>query len=726
MIQEANIKTRREKIAWQLVLSVAAMGATSIVSQVILLREFLSVFHGNELIIGITLASWMILTAFGSYLGKYPQKSSHIHAILVITLILLSVLPALTVFLLRVLRNIIFPAGIMIGILQSCASSLVVLFPLCVVTGFSFTLFVRILSERYGSNFTAQIYSWESVGSFLGGLVFNVVLIGFLQTFQSLMVLMAFDLAVLFVVAMHFRSYTGKLAAVILTIIPLLIFMFPGMDNWTKTFLFKDQNVIYSCDTPYGNLTVTGQAEQKNFFENNTLLFSTNDPAVNEESIHYGMIQHPEPRNVLLISGGISGTTLEVLKYPVERVDYVELNPAIIEVGRNYTSALGNGKIHPIAQDARLYIKQSKTKYDVVLLNLPDPATAQINRYYTVEFFAELKNILAENAVVSISLLQNVDYYGTEARLLNSILVNTLKTSFKNIEVIPGSTRNYFLASDDRLSLDVASMIERKQINNVYVNRYYIDDVITRQRSEDITRNLITETMLNRDFTPVAYYHQLRFWLSYFSLNYWLIIGLGLTVVIIYILRLDTMSFGMFVGGFAASGIEIILLIAFQVMFGYVYRMMGVIISVFIAGLAAGALFRGNILSRASVGNFIKLQFGVAIYSILLPIILVMLQILSVGSAALHSIILLLTFIVAALIGMEFSIAAALKRASATVTASSLYGADLFGSAIGALIVSVYCIPQFGIMKVSFMLALVSAGAACISIINKRKYLDIL
>ena len=48
-------------------LSVTCLGVSSIVTQIVTLREFLSVFAGNELVIGIILGNWLLLTGLGSY-----------------------------------------------------------------------------------------------------------------------------------------------------------------------------------------------------------------------------------------------------------------------------------------------------------------------------------------------------------------------------------------------------------------------------------------------------------------------------------------------------------------------------------------------------------------------------------------------------------------------------------------------------------------------------------
>ena len=39
-------------------------------------------------------------------------------------------------------------------------------------------------------------------------------------------------------------------------------------------------------------------------------------------------------------------------------------------------------------EDGRAFLERTDKTYDAILLNLPEPATAQINRFYTREFYA--------------------------------------------------------------------------------------------------------------------------------------------------------------------------------------------------------------------------------------------------------------------------------------------------------------------------------------------------
>ena len=52
-------------------ISVTCLGISSLVTQVVTLREFMNVLAGNELVIGIVLANWLLLTGCGSYLGRF-------------------------------------------------------------------------------------------------------------------------------------------------------------------------------------------------------------------------------------------------------------------------------------------------------------------------------------------------------------------------------------------------------------------------------------------------------------------------------------------------------------------------------------------------------------------------------------------------------------------------------------------------------------------------------
>ena len=706
-------------------LSVITLGITSIVTQIILLREFLSVFYGNELVIGIILANWMLITGFGAFLGKNINKVKNQPRLIIILQILLGIIPFITVFSIYYLRNIIFTVGSMIGIIQILYTSFLFLLPFCLISGFSFTLLTYFISSKYSINFISKIYSLEALGSIIGGLIFNVFLIFYFKTFSSLLLLMIINFIAAFLLSLKYKIRFTKYLIIVLSIFFIAISFHFNLDYLTKAKLFINQKLIFQKDTPYGNLAITSQGDQKNFYENNVLLFSTNDMVTNEETAHYAMIQHKNPKSILLISGGISGIMKEILKYDVKNIDYVEINKWITKIGKKYDSSLKNKKVHIINEDARLYIKNTTKKYDVVIINLPEPTTAQINRFYTTEFFTELKKRLNKNAVISISLMSTLNYMSDEARQINSVLYKTLQQSFKNIIIIPGG-KNYFIASDKKLSLNIADLIEKKGINNEYVNQYYIDDNLLKQRSDYILKNLNKNAKINKDFTPIAYYNQLLYWLSYFKSNFKIFAVIILVLLIFVVANLNIINLGLFSAGFAGSSIEIILLISFQIIYGYVFQMTGIIITIFMIGLAIGSFYTHKFLHKATILNYSKILFIIGLYSLLLPIVLLMLKSEMLIPIFTHITFGILTLIISILVGIEFSLASKIQTGNTAVVTAKIYSADLLGAAIGALIVTTYMIPLLGIVKVSIIIGLFNLLVGIIILIKKRKFNNLL
>jgi spermidine synthase len=167
-------------------------------------------------------------------------------------------------------------------------------------------------------------------------------------------------------------------------------------------------------------------------------------------------------------------------------------------------------------------------------------------------------------------------------------------------------------------------------------------------------------------------------------------------------------AFVLFASGFAASALEVVLLLAFQILCGSVYHQVGVIVTVFMAGLALGAA-TANRLPSAGFGSLSLLALAIASYALLLPVALPWLG--RIGGwaaplALLKVIIALLTLILAVLVGMQFPLATRLEFDGSAATPSRLYTADFVGACLGALLACTLLIPLIGVVGV----CLVTAG----------------
>ena len=84
-------------------------------------------------------------------------------------------------------------------------------------------------------------------------------------------------------------------------------------------------------------------------------------------------------------------------------------------------------------------------------------------------------------------------------------------------------------------------------------------------------------------------------------------------------------AFVLFASGFAASALEIVLLLAFQVLCGSLYHQVGVIVTVFMLGLALGAWLINRLTHLAETG-LVLLAWAIAAYAVLLPLALPLLN----------------------------------------------------------------------------------------------------
>ena len=377
-------------------------------------------------------------------------------------------------------------------------------------------------------------------------------------------------------------------------------------DALSTALQFPGQNVLFRANSPYGRLVVTESGGETNFIENGIAVVSTPNVEQVEEAAHYAMSQRPGARRVLLVSGGVAGVAKEILKYNVAGVDCVELDPLVIETGRRFLPEhFADPRIRVFATDARQFVRQTANRYDVVILALPDPSTAQLNRFFTVEFFSGVKRVLADSGVLSFALGRYENYVSPELAQLLASADRSLQPSFANILVLPGG-RVFFLASDGPLHGDIAARIEAQGVPTKLVNRHYLDAMLTADRMADIQRAVSQPAALNRDFSPMLYFYHLRHWMSQFTLSFGALQAVLLLLLLVYLIRLRGPALVLFASGFAGSALEIVLLLAFQVLCGSVYHQVGVIVTVFMVGLALGAAWANSLLSDHSEGRALR------------------------------------------------------------------------------------------------------------------------
>src|ERR1022692_4491862 len=443
------------------------IGFSAVIGQIVLMRELIVVFNGNEISLGIMLATWLFWTAAGSSLSSrfaLGRNNARRAVAALECLFGVSLLP--TIWALRASRTFFQTVpGELVGPLPMLLTSLACLSLFCVVAGSLFVVATRMYEQECAVSArvaASSAYLLEAAGSAFGGILASIVLLRFLESFQIATVVALLNLCMAAVLLFRMsRKQRGAvivaaaLFAIVLLTIVLLIYVAPVLDRSAQVRLWRGFRLVGSRDSIYGNLAVietgnmgTGNTETGNIrsiYDNGVILASVPDENAAEEAVHYALLEHPAPRHLLMIGGGVNGSITQALKHPtVERIDYVELDPALIEMGRQLfpeqAASFSDPRVHLHYADGRYYLKAAQEKFDVIILNLPDPQTAQLNRFYTREFFASARDHLAAGGLLALQLRSSEDYISPDLAALLRCIQHTLRQVFPQVAIIPGET----------------------------------------------------------------------------------------------------------------------------------------------------------------------------------------------------------------------------------------------------------------------------------------------
>jgi len=732
------------------------LGLTSMIGQIIIIRELIVVFYGNELSLGIILASWFFWIAFGSLvLGRLVDFIPFKEKLLSYLQLALSILIPLNIFFIRLIKSILkIPAGKIIGLTQMLGSSFVSLSLVCALLGLIFILISKIAAKdnNLAPKQVGRIYLLEGLGASIGGLIYAFFLIKTYTSFQNALILGNLNLITSILFSRN-----------IVQLIYLIIFSTTVMFNWpkhidgfTRSLQVKPLKLIENADSIYGNISVTKLGNQHSFYENGTLMFTEGDSSTSEESVHYAMLEHPEPKKILLIGGGTGGSINQILKHKVDRIDYVELDPLIISLSQKYLLPLTDDRVNIIHMDGRLFVKQlpltlpspqsgedkNGGKYDVVILNLPDPYTASLNRFYSLEFFKEVKQILESRGIFSFGLLSSENYISPENAVYLSCIYNTLKKEFSDIKILPGGTITFIASTEpNMLTHDANILIKRLKERNIktkFVREYYLPFKLDPLRIKYVESAIakFKNTKINTDFKPIGYLYHAILWISFFDATRNLLpyidkINIGIFILIAFAIFIITLlaqkltraslKFPVLVS-IGASGMsqicfQVIIILAFQFIYGYMYYQIGLILTSFMIGLTLGSFLITKIMEKIEDERllYIKTQAWLSIYPLILAITLATIAKINQAKPGTGN-MLQLAFVIMPVIGgfiggFQFPLANKIwLKDSKDIgkTTGLLYGIDLLGSCAGGLIPGIILIPILGILQTCVFLSVIN------------------
>jgi len=734
------------------------IGFSGLVAQILLLREFLIIFSGNEFSIGVILANWLILEAFGAfYLGRMVEITKNKLETFTLITLLFSISLLITVYLIRILKGMMgVSIGESIGFFPMFYSSFLLLLPVSVLHGASFIFSCHIYSmfSAQDASSAGRVYAYETVGMVIGGITCTYLIIPYLDTFQASSGLAVLNSGVcLAILAPQWK--TGRFQKITLIITSIITFLFlvltsqaHKLHTYSITAQWKNQDIVHYQNSQYGNISVIENEGQYIFFQDGVPNIITPIPDIPfvEEFVHLPLLVHPEPKQLLILSGGAGGVINEVLKHPsIETIEYAELDPLIIDLIKKFPTPLTESELNDRRVkikhiDGRLLLKTTRSKYDLILIGITEPSNLQANRFYTKEFFSLAREKLNDSGILVLGLPGSLTYINEELQNLNSSIFHTMKSVFPYIRAIPGYGTNLFLLSDSReiLLLDKTQIIERLNQRNIKTDLiipWYIEQKL-HQGWQGWFDNFIagSSQKINSDFNPIGVFYSVAHWNALFAPSLrWLFkqferISLRTIVFIFAIFLLLYFIFqpkktqffragiplSIFTTGFAGMIFGLMLIFTFQSIHGYVFSWIGLLVAAFMAGAACGATLIIMVLDRIKnlFRFFARIDLAIMFFSI------GCLLIVFAASAFLGSpetfflfrlLFLLLSFFSGLLIGSQFPLANKLylrNSTSLTKTAGLLYSVDLLGGWFGGILGAVVLLPVLGLTGTCITVAL--------------------
>jgi spermidine synthase len=734
------------------------IGFSAVIGQVVLMRELIVVFGGNEISLGILLATWLFWTAIGSLLcGAFPLGVSNARRIVAALECLLGLSLPLTIWALRSSKSLFQTVpGELVGPLPVLLASLACLSVFCAVAGALFVAAARAYNLECAADARRAVsaaYLLEAAGSAVGGILASMVLLRFLGPFQIASIVLVLNLLMAGVLVLRMRRgrlVTAATAALLLAIF-LVAEVAPWMERQAQARQWSGFHLLDSRDSVYGNLAVTETGEIRSLYENGVILANAPDEAAAEESVHYALLEHPAPRRVLLIGGGASGSIAQALRHPtVERIDLVELDPALIGMAREFfppesAPFASDPRVHLHYADGRAYLRSSRASFDVIIVNVPDPQTAQLNRFYTAEFFRSAREHLSPRGVLALQLSSSEEAVSPGLAEFLRCIHRTLREVFPSVVAIPGETLHLFAATRPDILTDdpqvlVARLLERN-LKTQYVSEYFIPYRMMPDRMAEVRDQLqpTATTPVNRDFAPIAYYFNTVLWSAQFKPDYagWLrsaghvsfttVLGAVLITLFLVALMLalepgrerrtrSAAVCSMGATGFTLMALQIFLLLAFQSIYGYVYHQLAILIALCMAGIAVGSWLGlrriqrdAHPACRAVAGTQLLLTLSAPVLMLVVSELAKLSGVAATWLAA-QIVFPALAALAGILGGYQFPLATAmyLGESSRQRRLGVLYAVDLLGGCVGALVLSAYLIPVFGFWRTAWLCAAVN------------------
>ncbi|MEH6595907.1 MAG: polyamine aminopropyltransferase [Colwellia polaris] len=301
--------------------------------------------------------------------------------------------------------------------------------------GMEIPLIARIREEihqKHLKNNLGTIYGADYIGAGIGAAIWVIFLLSIdISKASALTAALNLTAGVIFILyywqRLTWRKTLITAHGVLLVMIMAIYHYGNGWLSQMSNLLYLDK-VVYSDKTRFQQLTFTQRnmgpesGNIINFYLNGRLQFSSSD-----EFIYHSYLVNPvlagsaRHDNILIIGGGDGLALRDVLQWQPKHVTLVDLDTELMQLFKKPHEKLPNSlaneiealnaaslrdeRVNIISADAFIAIDtllQSQQTFDAIIVDLPDPSHPDLNKLYSVNFYARLKQLLAGDGLIGI------------------------------------------------------------------------------------------------------------------------------------------------------------------------------------------------------------------------------------------------------------------------------------------------------------------------------------
>lgn len=407
-------------------------------------------FFGNSLVIWATIIGLILLYLTAGYMlgGRWADRDPRLSTLFQITAwgaFLVGLIPFVSAPVLR--WSVQGMDNYNVGILAGSLIGVLVLFSLPITllgTVSPFAIRLALRDVQHGGNTAGSIYALSTLGSLVGTFLPALLLI---PTIGTRLTFLTFAIVLLLVSLGGLFLTQPRRGIVYLVMLVILL----GITLWGGSSPIKaSPGLVYETESRYNYIQVLEFPDEQggvwrllqlNEGQGIHSLYNPNYPQfplVDGIWDYFLIVPYfnnpPFTENdvdSLLVIGSAAGTISKAYSHiygPIP-IDGVEIDPAIIEVGRRWFD-MHEPNVQTYAQDGRYFLSHTSTTYDIIAVDAYRPPYIPFH-LTTREFFQEIYNHLNENGVVAI----NAGRSDTDYSLVDA-LGTTMKTVFPNVYVL--------------------------------------------------------------------------------------------------------------------------------------------------------------------------------------------------------------------------------------------------------------------------------------------------